>query len=459
MRVRAGTAIGVALASVAAVALYRAAADDSDARRPPGLQERGLGAGDPARTAGDLPIKRVVFIIKENRSFDHYFGRFPGADGAVTGEVSSGETIPLRPATDVLKHDLGHDFEAGVVSINGGRMNGFDKIYAGETLDGYTQFDEAGIPNYWAYAREFVLGDRMFASMYGPTFPEHLYTVAAQAGWVTGNKFDRGVSGKAYCSDEGERATAFRDLTPADKERVMDLEELGDIDSIEDFWTEIHPCFDFEVLPDLLNDAGVTWRYYANDGDWRNALHAIEHVRYSEYWGPNVVPPERAFGDVKRGRLREVSWVIPPIGLNEHPGLYSSVCRGENWTVRYVNAIMRSEYWKETAIVITWDDFGGFYDHVPPPHYDIMGLGPRVPLLVISPWAKEGFVDHATYEFSSVLKLIETLFDLPSLTRRDRVADDMLGAFDLESRPDFRERKLVLEPTDCPPLPSGEAPD
>ena len=434
---------------------------DRDEVSPPGLQQRGIerAGDDGGGRAGDFPIKRVVFIIKENRSFDNYFGLFPGADGATTGKTSDGRTIDLAPATDVLKHDLGHDFEAGIVSINGGRMNGFDRIYAGETLDGYTQFDESGIPNYWAYAREFVLGDRMFASMYGPTFPEHLYTVAAQAGGVTGNKFDRGVAGKAYCTDPGERATAFRDLTPEEKERVLDLEELADMDAIEDFWEDIHPCFDFKVLPDLLNEAGVTWRYYANDGDWRNALHAIKHVRESRYWEPNVVPPERSLRDVKNGKLTEVSWFIPPIGLNEHPGLYSSVCRGENWTVRQVNAIMRSKYWKETAIVITWDDFGGFYDHVPPPHYDIMGLGPRVPLLIISPWAKKGYIDSTEYEFSSVLKFIETLYGLPSLTERDRAADDMIGAFDFEHPPNFEQRKLILEQRDCPPLPSGEAPE
>jgi phospholipase C len=163
--------------------------------------------------------------------------------------------------------------------------------------------------------------------------------------------------------------------------------------------------------------------------------------------------------DIRRERLAEVSWFIPPIGFNDHPGLYSSVCRGENWLVRQVNGIMRSKYWKETAIVITWDDFGGFYDHVPPPHYDEMGLGPRVPLLIVSPWARRGYIDSTTYEFSSVLKFIETLFDLPSLTERDRSADDMLGAFDFETTPDFQARKLILEPRDCPPLPAGEAPE
>jgi phospholipase C len=159
--------------------------------------------------------------------------------------------------------------------------------------------------------------------------------------------------------------------------------------------------------------------------------------------------------DIQSGRLREVSWVLPGVGNDEHPGGGNhSVCRGENWTVRHVNAIMRSRFWKNTAIVITWDDFGGFYDHVSPPHYDVMGLGPRVPLLVISPWAKKGFVDHTTYEFSSVVKFIETLFGLEPLTERDKEANDMLNAFDFDSDVDPADRRLILEERACPPIPN-----
>jgi phospholipase C len=111
---------------------------------------------------------------------------------------------------------------------------------------------------------------------------------------------------------------------------------------------------------------------------------------------------------------------------------------------------MRSKYWASTVVIMTWDDFGGFYDHVPPPHLDVMGLGPRVPLLIISPWAKAGHVDSTTYEFSSVLKFIETLFDLEHLTERDRTADTMLGAFDFDQEGDPDDRKLLLRERDCP---------
>lgn len=156
---------------------------------------------------------------------------------------------------------------------------------------------------------------------------------------------------------------------------------------------------------------------------------------------------------IRQEKLANVSWIVPGPGVNEHPG-GPSVCVGENWTVEIVNELMNSKYWKSLAIFIVWDDFGGFYDHVPPPHYDEMGLGPRVPFLMISPWAKQGFVDKTTYEFSSVLKFIETMFDLPCMTNRDCGANNMLNAFDFEQTVTPQERKLIREPRDCTGLPA-----
>ncbi len=409
-----------------------------------------------SRLQSDNPIEHVVFIVKENRSYDHYFGRYPRGDGATSGEISTGRTIPLVRAPDFQRPDLGHTFGAGVVAVNGGAMNGFDLIRNGETLEGYSSFTRDGIPNYWAYADNFVLGDRTFASMYGPTFPEHLYMVGAQSGGAASNKFgpdgtilDAATNNPGgYCDDPAEFVRAFRNLDAEDRATIMRAEENANESVIKSFWKLVRACFDFKVLPDSLNEAGVSWRYYDKNGSWFNALLAIKHIRYSKYWGPNVVPPERFLTDVQQGRLPAVSWVMPGTNKNEHPAV-SSVCAGENWTVRHINALMRSEYWESTAIVITWDDFGGFFDHVPPPHYDYMGLGPRVPLLVISPWARRGYIDHTTYEFSSVLKFIETLHDLPPLTARDRRAADMFGAFDFTRRPDFDARKLILKQRDC----------
>jgi phospholipase C len=187
-----------------------------------------------------------------------------------------------------------------------------------------------------------------------------------------------------------------------------------------------------------------------------NAMLAIKHMRFSPHWGTDITQEEDFPVDIAKRRLKKVTWVVPGPGVNEHPG-GPSVCVGENWTVSVVNQIMRSKYWKHTAIFLVWDDFGGFYDHVAPPQYDVMGLGPRSPLLIISPWAKEGYVDTTEYEFSSVLKFIETVYDLPCMTRRDCQASDMMNAFDFEQTTPPRARKLILEERSCEGLPAKTA--
>jgi phospholipase C len=422
--------------------------DDGPARRT------GLLPGPPTNTPSapevpeDVPIKHIVVIIKENRTYDNYFGFYPRGDGARVGEISTGEMVPLKPAEDIFEPDLGHVFDDGLIGVNGGRMNGFDQIRNGDSMNGYTAFRRNGIPAYWAYADHFTLGDRMFSAMYGPTFPQHLYTVAAQSGRVTSNKLQPVPGPGGYCDDPAERVWRFKKLTKAQQRWVMALEESVDIEGVRKRWEQVWPCFDFEVLPDQLNKSNISWRYYDKDGSWFNALLAIEHIRFSKYWGPNVIEPERFIKDIRQGRLPRVSWVIPPSGYNEHPG-GPSVCMGENWTIRHMNAIMNSKYWKNTAVLIVWDDFGGFYDHVPPPHYDIMGLGPRVPMLMISPWAKEGYVDSTTYELSSIPKFIETVFGLECMTDRDCISETMMNAFDFTQDVDPDERKLLLEERDC----------
>ena len=428
----------------------------------PDLTRTGLQPGMPeaagAETPGidgpeqEIPIKHVVFIIKENRTFDNYFARYPGADGATHAELSDGREVRLTVATDVFEPDIGHGFTDGVIAVNGGRMNGFDLVTNGETMNGFTSFTRKGMPNYWAYADEFVLSDRTFSSMYGPTFPAHLYTMAAQAGRVTGNKLETNAEG-GYCDDAGETVYRFTKMTQRERRIVMAAEEQANMGVVGDFWERVRACFDFEVLPDQLNERGISWRYHVADGSWMNALLVIKHMRFSKYWGKNVAPEEDFLRDIENNKLKDVTWVVPPPGVNEHPG-GPSVCVGENWTVQHINAIMQSKHWKDTAIFLTYDDFGGFYDHVPPPHYDIMGLGPRVPMLIISPWAKQGYIDSTTYEFSSVLKFIETVFGLDCMTHRDCAASDMMNAFDFTQDVKPRDRKLILEERDCTGLPA-----
>ncbi|HEX5938435.1 MAG TPA: alkaline phosphatase family protein [Actinomycetota bacterium] len=396
-------------------------------------------------------IDHVIFLIKENRTFDHLFGRFPGANGATTGLTCDGLRVPLRPAANFLYGPL-HSFEGGLRAINGGRMNCFSELGGDEELWAYVQYRPEDIPNYWFYARRFALADRFFSSTYGPTGIEHLFTIAATSDRFTDHERAEppgqfGTNGipREYCGDRSERAWSFRILDAAERAHAYRLEDGARGEELrERYWFLRWPCIDVQILPDLLQERGISWRYYLGENEY---VHTIDWIRHART-GPmrrRVVDDDVILDDLERGTLPAVSWLIPDREFSEHPSV-SGMCQGENWTVEIVNALMRSPAWLHTALVITWDDFGGFYDHVPPPHIDLFGLGPRVPAIVISPWVRPGLVYHETLEFSSVLKMIETIWDLPSLTRRDRRSRDMLDMFDFEQRPIPRR---IRDQRDC----------
>jgi len=376
-------------------------------------------------------IKRIVFIVKENRSFDTYFGQFPGANGATQGTISTGQVISLGPTPDVMPYDLGHSWQDAHTAINNGAMNQFDLVVNGNKNAqylGYTQFTSPDIPNYWTYAQKFTLADNMFSSLTGPSFPNHLYTVAATSGGAINNP--KGAQNSSWGCD----------ADPAEVVDVMD--KNGAI-------TEQPPCFDFQTLADSLQNAGISWRYYAppqgQTGYIWSILDAIKHIRLGSLWSSNVVPDTQFVSDAQAGSLPAVSWLVTNMDNSEHPP--SSTCAGENWTVQQINAIMQGPLWNSTAIFLTWDDFGGFYDHVPPPTADLYGLGPRVPLLIISPYAKPGNISHTLYEFSSFLVFVETRFGLQSLGGRDTSASSMLDSFNFNQQP---LPPLVLTTRTCP---------
>lgn len=395
-------------------------------------------------------ITHVVFLIKENRTFDTYFGRFPGADGATSGQTCDGGTVPLVKAHDETVGP-GHNFTAGINAINGGGMNCFDQLGFGLSLQSYVQYTQAQIPNYWAYAKHFVLGDRFFTGIYGPTGVEHLDTVAAQTDRFIDHERDTppGQFGtndipREYCHDDSERAYSFKKLTPREIVRVGEVENEGNGGPIIRKFSYLRrACTDIPILPDELEAASVPWAYYLGDNLYVETPSWIRHWAFGPMMD-NVKTDDRFLQDVRAGRLPAVSWLVPDTIVSEHPP--ASVCEGENWTVEVLNALQHSPDWKHTAVVITWDDFGGFYDHVPPPHVDEYGMGPRAPMLLISPWARSGTVTHDTLEFASVLKMIETIWDLPPLTERDANAGDMLDLFDFSGAPNPR---LILEPRDC----------
>ena len=385
-------------------------------------------------------IKHIVFLVKENRTFDTLFGTFPGANGATEGTLCDGTTVPLAHAPDTV-NDLPHNFADGIEVINGGKMNCFEDA-------GYVQDDEKDIPNYWAYARRFVLADNFFSSEYGPTCIEHFFNYAAQADRFVdcARPGQYGLKQREFCDDPFEQAYTFPRFTKEAREQIFQLEEQGPngAAAVRTHYRLRYPCSDVRVLPDRLQAKGISWKEYQGNSPWVQPLREIRHVRFSSMYR-NVVPDTHFVTDVEAGRLPQVSWLTPPMPLSDHPPY--SLCRGENWLVDTLNVLMRSRYWDSTAIVVTWDDFGGFFDHVPPPHLDLYGLGPRVPAIVISPWARRGLIDHDQMDFASVLKFIETIFDLPALTERDAQANDMFSAFDFRGSP---QPPLVLSERACP---------
>ena len=386
----------------------------------------------PSAGEGIQKIKHIVFLIKENRSFDTYFGTFPGADGATSGRTSHGKVVRLRLTPDEMPYDIGHSWEDARTAIDGGSMSKFDHVRNGN-LNGdllpYTQLTEAEIPNYFSYARNFVLADRMFSSMAGPSFPNHLYTVAAQSGGGL---------------DNPEPAHADWGCDADDNQTVLVQKATGATEAERS-------CFDFQTLADKLEAAHIEWKYYApargQYGYQWSTLDAIQHIRKGPLWQSRVIPDAQFTSDALQGHLPAVSWLVTG-ETSEHPP--HSTCMGENWTVRQLNAIMDGPDWNSTAVFLTWDDFGGFYDHVPPPMVDNYGFGPRVPLLIISPYAKQGHISHTTYEFSSFLTFVEHRFGLSSLTDRDRKANDMLDSFDFRQPP---RPALFLEEHGCPRAP------
>lgn len=379
------------------------------------------------------PIQHIVILVKENRSFDNYFGTFPGADGTRTGKTSDGQTVPLLHTPDHTLIDINHAGDAAKVAVNGGKMNGFDKLQ-GAIQDGQdialSQLSESDIPNYWAYARTFTLDDHFFSTINGPSFPNHLVTIAG-----TSNNTDDNPILNTYHSwgcDAGQY-TKVDAVNPQTGQHYF-----------------VKPCFDINTLPDELQKAGVSWKYYApgqyQSGYIWSSLNSIKHIRESSLWQTNVPDTTQFLKDVKAGTLPQVSWLVMNEGVSEHSP--HSACAGENWTVTQLNALMKSPLWSSTAVFLTWDDFGGFYDHVAPPRHDYISYGPRVPTLVISPYARAHSVDHAAYDFGSIVRYVEDKFNLPRMAEYDTAATSIAGSLDTTQQP---IPPLVLQTRTCPP--------
>jgi phospholipase C len=356
------------------------------------------------------PIDHIVIIMQENRTVDNLFNGFPGADTAQTG-LNNGVEIPLKPVSLADSRDLNHSHMRWLKDVDNGSMDGFAQN--GSTL-AYSYVPESDVEPYWTLARNYVLGDRMFQSNTGPSFVAHQYLIAGQSANVAENP-----SGGWGC-DAGSGSTAAL-IGPNGTELPG-----------------VPPCFDYQTIADLLDEKGVSWRYYApGPGDSfyeLSAFQAVRHIRYGSDWEKNVISPQnRILTDIAHGELAQVTWVIPDWTHSDHPG--SGSLEGPDWVASIVNAIGQSKFWGSTAIFITWDDWGGWYDHVLPPTIDEMGPGFRVPLLIVSPYARQGYVSHRFHEASGFIKFIEYDFNLGTLGTRDAGADYFTDCFDLVAQP------------------------
>jgi phospholipase C len=409
-------------------------------------QSAGSASSDVLRPSQAGPrgihkIRHVIVVMQENRSFDHYFGTYPGADGIPTragvptvcapDPVTHGCMVPYHSTVD--RNQGGpHGHLHAVRDIAGGKMDGFvrteraaelrschgpddplcsTRVSGKPDVMGYHDWHE--IPNYWLYAHSFVLQDHMFEPDTSWSLPAHLFMVSA---WSARCAPGRGAAG---CVN-GEAIAP-----PGPQNRSGAAPDYA--------WTD---------LTYLLDRAHVSWRYYVASGsqpdcadDAMECPAVRQNARTPGIWNPlpwfdtvrqdgrlgNIAPLRKFFAAARAGRLPAVSWVVPSQRVSEHPPGLVSV--GEAYVTSLVNAVMRSPNWKSTAIFVTWDDWGGFYDHVVPPHVDVNGYGLRVPALVISPYARKSYIDHQVLSFDAYLKFIE---------------DDFLGGQRLDPKTDGR---------------------
>jgi phospholipase C len=422
----------------------------------------------PIEPSPPLPsIRHVVILVQENRSFDTLFAGYPGADTTMSGACKpfktfcrDGKPVPLHPITLETTgqpggKDLQHDHAAFESEYDGGKMDGFDTITfgtAGSTVPAgtypYAYVVRRETQTYWDLAREYTLADRMFSTATTDSFVAHQQLIAGTTRLNATSSLTDTPSGFPWGCDASPGTT-----TTIIKTNGIVYKNAGPF-----------PCLtQYRTMADVLDAANVSWKYYVYGfptvpgGDFSgwvwNAFDAIEDVRHGADWKAHVSEPNtNLFTDIRRGGLPEVAWVIPTLADSDHP---ASGCNGgPAWVASVVDAIGKSRYWKSTAIVVLWDDWGGFYDNVAPPQIDYTSLGFRVPAIVVSPYAKHGYVSHTEYDFGSILKFIEQNFGTGSLGTSDAAANSIGNVFD------FTQSLRPFQPVSAfKPLPCARRPE
>ncbi|HLI95659.1 MAG TPA: alkaline phosphatase family protein [Candidatus Baltobacteraceae bacterium] len=388
----------------------------------------------PSGTPDATKIRHVIIVIQENRTPDNLFGAagIPGADIQTYGYTSTGAKVQLQPISLTAPYDIDHSHDrAWVRAYDNGAMNGFDlettspKPSATPSIPPNPQYGyvpQSEDEPYYQMARDYTFADRMFQTNEGPSLPAHQYLLSGTDAVSAGSDM--------YDAENPDYATNMLDCDGSPNSTV----ELINLASGVEGGTQSLVCFDHPTLFDSLDAKSVSYTYYAyTQGGLWNAPDAIRHIRFGTDWSHVVIPNTTIFNDISAGRLSSVSWVIPTTPASDHAG--STDGSGPSWVASVVNAVGNSQYWNSTVIFVLWDDWGGWYDHVAPQRYNGYELGFRVPLIVISPYAKRGYVSHVQHEFGSILRYTEELFDLQSLGNTDARADDLSDCFDYSQAP------------------------
>ncbi|MBV8344761.1 MAG: hypothetical protein JO190_07180 [Candidatus Eremiobacteraeota bacterium] len=401
-----------------------------------------FGSANPL-LLGKGKIKHVVIIFQENRTPDDLFNGLPGADTKRFGLNSAGQHVKLQPVSLTAKYDVDHEHRAFVVEYDNGLMDGFnlERSNCGHSqctlkyTRAYAYVPRTEVEPYFTMAEQYVFGDRMFQTNEGPSFPAHQYILSGTSTIRAGSSFR--ASENPYAANQT--------LTGGCDSPKGSLVVLIDAGGGEN--SEAYPCFNRPALSDLVEAKSLTWRYYLGNvapGLW-NGPDAIRHIRFGLEYAKNVVaPPAQVLKDVASGDLADVAWVTPTGKASDHAGNTNG--SGPSWVASVVNAIGRSKYWDDTAIFVTWDDWGGWYDHVKPPQYNSYELGFRVPLIVVSAYARGGYISHKQHEFGSILKFTEEALGLGSLGTTDVRADDLSDCFNFARTP----RKFKTIPAKLP---------
>src|ERR1700685_109036 len=433
----------------------------------------GGGGGDSQNGGGGTPpptqkIQHVVIIFQENRTPDNLFQDpklvAKGADISSTGLTSAGKVVPLPPMSLVTDYDLSHAHKAFVSMYDGGKMDGADQIEIDCTKKNepdcpsptawFRYVNPSEVAPYFQLAETYTFGDRMFQTNQGPSFPAHQFIISG-----TSAPTPPGQPNSDYFAAENMTYPTPISNIPAGCIALPGTTAAW----IEPTGGEINsspaqfPCYEHPTLTDLLDAKAITWRYYtpAAASIWTGPA-AIQPMCVPDSSGTTctgspwvtgvVIPQTGVLTDITNGQLPSVSWVIPSGQASDHAGINDG--SGPSWVTSVVNAIGNSPYWSNTAIILTWDDWGGWYDHVPPPAIlNSYEYGFRVPLVVISPYAKAGYITHTFYDFGSILKFIEGTFGLSTIApgAATPYADTFTATGNLSDCFDFTQTPLTFQ--------------